>query len=147
MARVPVQSLVLFSRRVLICKKAEVVEKTQLTGVCFCFLNGNKVAGTTLMMSPTVRNGSYFLFTLPQSVDGYYQSGLLMLQFPFLQLPGLHLPVHAAATHHFRNLMNCTNLRLTSNPTFFPPAILEKSHALARLAHGNWCAHMHQHTL
>lgn len=32
-----------------------------------------------------------------------------------LQAP---LAAPAAATHHFRNLMNCTNLRLTSSPVF-----------------------------
>lgn len=35
-----------------------------------------------------------------------------------VQLSRLQLPVPATATHHFRNLMNCTDLRLTSNPIF-----------------------------
>lgn len=44
-------------------QKAEAVEKW-LTGVWFCFLNGNKEDGTTLMMSPTVRNVSGFCLPL-----------------------------------------------------------------------------------
>ena len=99
-------------------QKAEVAERTGLTGVCFCFLNGNKVAGTTLMMSPTVRD--VLRVCLPfckvwiaaispccwccSSVSGSPGPTCLLMLLP---------------QHHFRNLMNCTNLRLTSNPPVF----------------------------
>lgn len=52
-------------------QKADVAEKTRLTGVCFCFFKWKQSSCTTLMMSPAVRNVSYCSLPFLQSVDSY----------------------------------------------------------------------------
>lgn len=53
--------------------------------------------------------------------------------------------------HHFRNLMNCTNLRLTSNPIFLPlwPQTITGgescTHTLGTWERVHACAHTHTH--
>lgn len=77
------------------------------------------------MMSPTVRNVS--CFSLPFCKAWIAISGCCWCcSSVFISPDSLYLPapppppppLAAAATHHFRKLMNCTNLRLTSNPVF-----------------------------